>query len=121
MSPFVAREAARSYRPIEVILNSPGRNVNRNAFARLVLSVRILSDRSDADRRRSYVGEERAARGSGGGSGRGGRSSSLLKTARRHFHLTSLPHLRGSGARLHPSPSACGHYRTPVPLRPDTN
>ncbi|KPJ19105.1 Mediator of RNA polymerase II transcription subunit 13 [Papilio machaon] len=36
MSSYSASEATRSHRPIEVILNSPGRNVDRNAFARLV-------------------------------------------------------------------------------------
>lgn len=36
MSSHSATEATRSHRPIEVILNSPGRNVDRNAFARLV-------------------------------------------------------------------------------------
>lgn len=36
MSTLSASEAARCHRPIEVILNSPGRNTNGNAFARLV-------------------------------------------------------------------------------------
>lgn len=36
MSTHSMSEATRSHRPIEVILNSPGRNADRNAFARLV-------------------------------------------------------------------------------------
>lgn len=36
MSTHSVSEATRSHRPIEVILNSPGRNADRNAFARLV-------------------------------------------------------------------------------------
>lgn len=40
MSTLSASEATRSHRPIEVILNSPGRNADRNAFTRLVSPAR---------------------------------------------------------------------------------